>query len=222
MPRRRTFACALRAFAHSEASALRHPACAGRLRRLSGHGQPLADFHGEPAHVRDDVPGAQHPRKPEVFLPGKSPRRTFTMASQLCSRGTGSPSRIFMVSRRTSWMTCRVRSTRENRRFSCLVKVHDGLLPWPANSAPGARAAPRGFHGEPYQHPAIGWLATLLPASRGKKKRPGSCEPGRPRSQSFSSGSGGRPPEGTVHRRSHLPAPQEGSAAQVGSQGTSR
>ena len=83
VPRRRTFACALRASAHSEASALRHPACACRLRRLSGHGQPLADevpapiFTPDaamptgvtkmvagtvhPAHVRDDVPGAQHP-----------------------------------------------------------------------------------------------------------------------------------------------------------------
>ena len=31
------------AFAHSMLTALRHPACAGQQRRLSGHGQPLTD-----------------------------------------------------------------------------------------------------------------------------------------------------------------------------------
>jgi hypothetical protein len=43
MPRRRTFATAILACAHSMLTALRHPACAGQQRRLSGHGQPLTD-----------------------------------------------------------------------------------------------------------------------------------------------------------------------------------
>jgi len=43
VPRRRTFAAPILGFAHSEASALRHPACACRLRRLLGHGQPLPE-----------------------------------------------------------------------------------------------------------------------------------------------------------------------------------
>jgi len=44
VPHRRTFTAAILASVHSEASALAYPACAGRLRRLSGHGQPLAVF----------------------------------------------------------------------------------------------------------------------------------------------------------------------------------
>jgi hypothetical protein len=40
--RRRTFAFALQAPAHSDLPALRHPACAGQLRRLPGHGEPEA------------------------------------------------------------------------------------------------------------------------------------------------------------------------------------
>jgi hypothetical protein len=40
-PRRRTFATGILPFAHSMLTALRHPACAGQQRRLSGHGQPL-------------------------------------------------------------------------------------------------------------------------------------------------------------------------------------
>ena len=43
MPRRRTFATDILSFAHSMLTALRHPACAGQQRRLSGHGQPLTD-----------------------------------------------------------------------------------------------------------------------------------------------------------------------------------
>jgi len=43
MPRRRTFATAILAFAHSMLTALRHPASACQQRRLSGHGQPLTD-----------------------------------------------------------------------------------------------------------------------------------------------------------------------------------
>jgi len=43
MPRRRTFAAGILPFAHSMLTALRHPACAGQQRRLSGHGQPLTD-----------------------------------------------------------------------------------------------------------------------------------------------------------------------------------
>jgi hypothetical protein len=39
---RRTFAFALQATAHSDLPALRHPACAGQLRRLPGHGEPEA------------------------------------------------------------------------------------------------------------------------------------------------------------------------------------
>ena len=42
-PHRRTFATAILAFAHSMLTALRHPACAGQQRRLSGSGQPLTD-----------------------------------------------------------------------------------------------------------------------------------------------------------------------------------
>ena len=48
-PRRRTFAMGILPFAHSMLTALarspplRHPVCAGQQRRLSGHGQPLAD-----------------------------------------------------------------------------------------------------------------------------------------------------------------------------------
>jgi len=42
MPRRRTFATGILPFTHSMPAALRHPACAGRQRRLPGHGQPLA------------------------------------------------------------------------------------------------------------------------------------------------------------------------------------
>ena len=42
-PRRRTFASAILAFAHSMLTALRHPACAGQQRRLSEPGQPLTD-----------------------------------------------------------------------------------------------------------------------------------------------------------------------------------
>ena len=41
VPRRRTFAAPILGFAHSMLTALRHPACAGQQRRLSGHGQPL-------------------------------------------------------------------------------------------------------------------------------------------------------------------------------------
>jgi len=41
MSHRRTFAPALRACTLSEASALRPPGCAGRPRRLLGHGQLL-------------------------------------------------------------------------------------------------------------------------------------------------------------------------------------
>jgi len=43
MPRRRTFASAILACAHSMLTTLRHPACACQQRRLSGHGQPLTD-----------------------------------------------------------------------------------------------------------------------------------------------------------------------------------
>ena len=42
-PRRRTFAAAILAFAHSELTSLRHPGSAGQLRRLSEHEQPLRD-----------------------------------------------------------------------------------------------------------------------------------------------------------------------------------
>ena len=41
MPRRRTFATAILAFAHSMLTALRHPASACQQRRLSGPGHPL-------------------------------------------------------------------------------------------------------------------------------------------------------------------------------------
>jgi len=42
MPCRRTLAADILSFARSEVTALRHPACACHLRRLSGHGQPRA------------------------------------------------------------------------------------------------------------------------------------------------------------------------------------
>jgi len=38
MPRRRTFAAGILPCAHSMSAALPHPACAGRQRRLPGHG----------------------------------------------------------------------------------------------------------------------------------------------------------------------------------------
>jgi len=43
MSRRRTLATGILPSARSMLTALRHPACAGQQRRLSGHGQPLTD-----------------------------------------------------------------------------------------------------------------------------------------------------------------------------------
>jgi hypothetical protein len=43
------------AFAHSMLTALRHPACAGQQRRLSGHGQPLTDASMRPQRQRPEV-----------------------------------------------------------------------------------------------------------------------------------------------------------------------
>jgi hypothetical protein len=54
-PRRRPFATGILPFAHSMLTALRHPACAGQQRRLSGHGQPLTDVsecHTSPKRKR--------------------------------------------------------------------------------------------------------------------------------------------------------------------------
>jgi len=44
VPWSRTFAAGILPCAHSMLPALRHPAYAGQQRRLSGHGQPLAEF----------------------------------------------------------------------------------------------------------------------------------------------------------------------------------
>jgi len=67
-PARRTFASALRALAHSEPAALRHPAFACRLRRLTG--RRAAPSPGRCAGVvgafSGDARGCPSPRSPDV------------------------------------------------------------------------------------------------------------------------------------------------------------
>ena len=64
--RRRTFAFALQASAHSDLPApagappLGHPACAGQIRRRAGHGEPKASSTKARGVSREDAPVAKH------------------------------------------------------------------------------------------------------------------------------------------------------------------
>jgi len=123
VPRRRTFAAVFLTFAHSTASALRHPVCAGRRGRLPGHGQPLASrsFGQRRTPVAEDsgedrflvrccgwgrlaarARGCPCPiagRSLRSSWPSLTPRRLrfdilSALAAEAGSRGTDSPSRV--------------------------------------------------------------------------------------------------------------------------------